>query len=161
MGYNYAYERARFEAEWKKKEEWYRSEGMSEEAIQEMRELDWDEFKGNRIYMLHNQEMPSDGILELMSRQSHGTYAAISEDQPEELLSGRYDWIECLDTPSLVRKIQKLSLEEKEILTMMLEGCTQTEIGKKLGYSQSNVAQKLERLKKNFKIFSRNFEKDL
>ena len=35
MGYNYAYERARFEAEWKKKEEWYRSEGMSEEAILE------------------------------------------------------------------------------------------------------------------------------
>ena len=33
MAYNYAYEWKKFKEEWEQKEIWYRSEGMSEEAI--------------------------------------------------------------------------------------------------------------------------------
>ena len=41
MGYSYSREKRKFDAEWKKKEEWYRESGMSEEAIQEIFTYDW------------------------------------------------------------------------------------------------------------------------
>ena len=41
MGYNYSREKRKFDAEWKKKEAWYRESGMSEEAIQEIFTYDW------------------------------------------------------------------------------------------------------------------------
>ena len=151
MGYNYAYERAKFEAEWKKKEEWYRSEGMSEEAIQEMRELDWDEFKGNRIYMLHNQEMPADGILELMSHQTHGAYAAVNISELVDQLPGRYDWIERLDNPELVHIIRTLTPEDIELLTMYaINGYSEKNIASIYSCSQQNIAKKLVKIKKIF-----------
>ena len=155
MGYNYAYERAKFEAEWKKKEEWYRFEGMSEEAIQEMRELDWNEFKGNRIYMLHNQEMPADGIIELMAPQTHGTYAAVNDEDLTDQLLGRYGWIEKLENPALIRLVRNLSHEEIEILTMTMEGYTQTEIGRILGCNQSTIGRKIKRFSKVFESFQK------
>lgn len=41
MGYSYSREKRKFDIEWKKKEEWYRESGMSEEAIQEIFTYDW------------------------------------------------------------------------------------------------------------------------
>ena len=37
MAYNYAKEKRKFDAEWKRKSSWYRKEGMSEDDIEEMR----------------------------------------------------------------------------------------------------------------------------
>ena len=37
MAYNYAKEKRKFDAEWKRKASWYRKEGMSEDDIEEMR----------------------------------------------------------------------------------------------------------------------------
>lgn len=50
MGYNYSREKRKFDAEWKKKEEWYRESGMSEEAIQEIFTYDWAEFNSTRRF---------------------------------------------------------------------------------------------------------------
>ena len=35
MAYNYAREKGRFDAEWKRKASWYRKEGMSEDDIED------------------------------------------------------------------------------------------------------------------------------
>ena len=40
MAYNYAKEKRKFDAEWKRKASWYRKEGMSEDDIEEMRRLE-------------------------------------------------------------------------------------------------------------------------
>ena len=44
MAYNYAKEKRRFDAEWKRNERWYRKEGMSEDDIEEMRRFDLEQF---------------------------------------------------------------------------------------------------------------------
>lgn len=44
MGFNYAHEKARFDREWAKTQQTYRSAGMNEESIQEMHDFDWSLF---------------------------------------------------------------------------------------------------------------------
>ena len=43
MAYNYAKEKRKFDAEWKRKASWYRKEGMSEDDIEEMRRFDLEQ----------------------------------------------------------------------------------------------------------------------
>ena len=50
MGFNYAREKGKFDEKWKKLEVWYRRSGMSEDAIREMREYDWNEFNSTRKF---------------------------------------------------------------------------------------------------------------
>ena len=50
MAYNYAKEKRRFDAEWKRKELWYRKEGMSEDGIEAMRRFDLEQFNRDRAY---------------------------------------------------------------------------------------------------------------
>ena len=57
MGFNYAHEKARFDWEWSKTQQTYRSAGMNEESIQEMHDFDWSLFKKERIYQLHTQKL--------------------------------------------------------------------------------------------------------
>ena len=57
MEFNYTTERRKFERNWAKTEALYRKHGMSEAAIREMREYDWDLFKAARIEAMHTQEM--------------------------------------------------------------------------------------------------------
>lgn len=50
MAYNYAKEKRKFDAEWKRKASWYRKEGMSEDDIEEMRRFDLAQFNRDRAY---------------------------------------------------------------------------------------------------------------
>ena len=50
MAYNYAREKRKFDAEWKRKALWYRKEGMSEEDIEAMHSFDLAQFNRDRAY---------------------------------------------------------------------------------------------------------------
>ena len=50
MSYNYAREKRKFDAEWKRKALWYRKEGMSEEDIEAMHSFDLAQFNRDRAY---------------------------------------------------------------------------------------------------------------
>ena len=56
MGFYYATEKAKFDEKWKKLEDWYRKSGMSEDAIREMREYDWNEFNSTRKFYRHGDD---------------------------------------------------------------------------------------------------------
>ena len=60
MGFNYAREKRKFDEKWKKLEDWYRESGMSEDAIREMREYDWNELKARRRYENKRDESGAD-----------------------------------------------------------------------------------------------------
>lgn len=153
MGFNYGREKKKFDAEWKEKSAWYRAVGMSEDAIQTLYEFDWEQFKSERRYANHTQALPSDELLEWMSHRVHNIYASMRTNISEECLSARYDWIEQLDTPALTLQLQRLSQEDIELLTLLLDGYTQREIADMLGCTQPNIAQKMRRIKKILKNF--------
>ena len=148
MGFNYGREKKKFDADWKKKAAWYRAAGMSEDAIQTLHAFDWEQFKSERRYVNHTQELPSDEVLEWMSYRVHNIYASMRTDISEAYLSERYDWIEQLDTPTLTQQLRRLSQEDIELLTLLLDGYTQREIANMLGCTQPNIAQKMRRIKK-------------
>ena len=122
MAYIYAYERKKFEEEWAKKEEWYRAEGMEEDAIHELYLLDLAEFNSTRRYYRHNVSLSAD-LSEL---------ANLLVDHTDFVLSGRYDWIEELDEPELVQILRRLTETELELLTEMIcEDLPDTDSGRK------------------------------
>ena len=138
MGYNYSREKRKFDAEWKKKEAWYRDSGMSEEAIQEIFTYDWAEFNATRRFYRYMEDVDLERIPEK------------SCDILEAVLSK--EWIELLDSPETVRKIRKLSVDYIEIIEMLyFENLTQREIAEIMSCSQQNIAKRIEKIKKILK----------
>lgn len=138
MSFNYAREKKKFEEEWKKKAEWYRSECMDEESIQAIYEFDLAEFNSSRKFYRYNED------IDIEQR------AVTSEDTFDEALLN--DWIELLDSPELVRKIRKLPEDYIKIIDILYrENLTQEEIAARLSCSQQNIAKKIEKIKKLLK----------
>ncbi len=138
MGYSYSREKRKFDIEWKKKEEWYRESGMSEEAIQEIFAYDWAEFNATRRFYRYMEDVDVERIPE---KSGDILEAALSKE-----------WIELLDSPETVRKIRKLPADYIEIIEMLcFENLTQREIAKRMSCSQQNIAKKIEKIKKVLK----------
>ena len=138
MGYNYSREKRKFDAEWKKKEEWYRESGMSEEAIQEIFAYDWAEFNSTRKFYRYMEDVDVERIPE--------KFGDILEAALEK------DWTELLDSLEMLRKIRKLPADYIEIIEMLyFENLTQREIAERMSCSQQNIAKKIEKIKKLLK----------
>ena len=138
MGYNYSREKRKFDAEWKKKETWYRESGMSEEAIQEIFTYDWAEFNATRKFYRYMEDVDVERIPEK------------SGDILETALPK--EWIELLDSPEMLRKIRQLPTDYIEIIEMLcFENLTQREIAERMSCSQQNIAKKIEKIKKILK----------
>ena len=58
MGFNYAKERRKFEAEWRKLRQEYEQVGMDEQAIEQIYLFDLKVFCAGRVYENHTQQMP-------------------------------------------------------------------------------------------------------
>ena len=138
MGYSYSREKRKFDIEWKKKEEWYRESGMSEEAIQEIFAYDWAEFNATRRFYRYIEDVDVERIPEK------------SCDILETALSK--EWTELLDSPEILRRIRKLPADYIEIIEMLyFENLTQWEIAERMSCSQQNIAKKIEKIKKVLK----------
>lgn len=146
MTFIYSTERRNFEKNWAQTEALYRKHGMSEEAIREMREYDWSEFKARRIEALHTQELEvqlyeDNDIMEspLMMKffdQLTTPYDACGNHS-------RYWWLEELSDLRLVAVIPKFTEEEKELLTLIVvEEYTQQECAVILHKSKSAISRK-------------------
>ena len=105
MGYSYSREKRKFDAEWKKKEEWYRESGMSEEAIQEIFAYDWAEFNSTRKFYRYMEDVDVEHIPEK------------SCDILETALAN--DWTELFDSPEILRRIRQLPTDYIEIIEML------------------------------------------
>ena len=154
MGFNYASEKRKFGKEWATLRQEYKVAGMSDAAIQEMHDFDWETFKRERNYQLHTQEM------------SVGAFDEPSIDQEDKSAlmkkfleavscwdnnsgSSRYGWVEEIEDPLMSARLKSLSLEDLELLTQyVFDGFTQAEMARQYGISQKNIHKKLQRIKK-------------
>lgn len=143
MAFYYAQEKAKFDAAWQKTAAWYRREGMSEEAIRILYDDAWEEFKANRNYTLHTQELPDEqrtNILYCLSMT-----VTFSEDD----FTGRYAWIETIDNPELVHKLRRLDTHSLEMLTLVSQdGLTQEEAAQRMMVPYRTFKYQWKRLKK-------------
>ena len=136
MSYNYAREKRRFDAEWKRKERWYRKEGMSEDDIEEMRRFDLEQFNRNRAYESRRRPLET---------ACGSCYTLMPERN-----SGRGGWIEELSDPRLSAKLRELPEADLELLTLLcVDGCSQTQAAHVLGFTQQAVSKRLRKIKKH------------
>ena len=109
---------------------------MSEDAIREMCEYDWNEFNSTRkFYRRGEDNVDVESIVEEDGDSIDKTFSE--------------EWIELLETPNLVRRVRKLPADYIEIIDLMVrENLTQKEVAGRMHCSQQNIAKKIEKIRK-------------
>ena len=132
MAYNYAREKRKFDAEWKRKALWYRKEGMSEENIEAMHSFDLAQFNRDRAY-------------ESRRRPLETACGSCYVQEPIE----RYSWIDEASDPQLAERLCKLSKSDIELLKLLvIDGYSQAEAASILGIAQQTVSVRFNKIKK-------------
>lgn len=136
MSYNYAREKRRFDAEWKRKELWYRKEGMSENDIEEMRRFDLKQFNRDRAYESRRRPLE--------------TACGSCYTLMPEFNSGHCGWMEELNDPRLSANLCELPEADLELLTLLcVDGLSQAQTARVLGCTQQAVSKRLYKIKKH------------
>lgn len=148
MTFNYGNEKRKFEKEWAKTEAFYREQGMSESAIQQMLEYDWGLFKATRTEALHTQDVdfqPEDDEEALESPMLIKFFDGFTNRYDTHGTHDRYWWLEELSDPRLVSALHLLTEEDKELLTLLfVDGYTQKECAVKLHITQGTISYRIK-----------------
>ena len=157
MKWNNGKERAKFEREQKELRKQYLAAGMTEEQIQAMYEFDLEWLRQRRNEAEHTQRLDIESSEEEDLRKDNPLYKkfyeklAVEEEYGED---SRYGWIKEIENRNLYQVIQKLSEEDKELLTeYVFEGLKQVEIAKVMGIKQPNISRRIIVIKKILKKF--------
>ncbi len=138
MAYNYAREKRKFDAEWKRKALWYRKEGMSENDIEAMYHFDLAQFNRGRAYESRRRPLE--------------TACGSCYIQAPEADTGRYSWIDEITDSWLAERHQNLTKQELELLTLIvIEGKTHKEAADILSCSRQYVTKQFAQIRKIFK----------
>lgn len=148
--FNYREEKRKFDRAWARKSQQYSEQGMTQDSINNLYELDHEEFCQRRTYENRNQKLPSevfsdDETPSVLFRK----YSSLSTTFDESNFSDRFAWVETIDNDNLAKKLKALSREDLELLTMYaIEGYTQVEIADIKSGKQSNFSKKINKIKK-------------
>ena len=135
MAYNYAKEKRKFDAEWKRKASWYRKEGMSEDNIEAIRRFDLEQFNRDRAYESRRRPLE--------------TACGSCYTLMPEFNSCRGGWMEELSDSRLSAKLRELPEADLELLTLLcVDGCSQAQAARVLGCTQQAVSKRLYKIKK-------------
>lgn len=154
MGFNYAAARKALDKQWESLRVEYEKAGMPQESIHKMYRFDLDVLNSNRRYVNHIQTPlcsdkdcteVDDGQSVLLCKLFDGL--AVYDDDSNE--HSRYWWVEEINNPVLAKKIKELSIDDLELLTLIImDGFRQAEIAKMLDQIQSTISRKITRIKK-------------
>ena len=154
MGFNYAKERRKFEAEWRKLRQEYEQVGMDEQAIEQIYLFDLKVFCAGRVYENHTQQMPDMYTTENLAEHSSllKKFENLSVTFDEAAFHDRYAWVETIEDSHLSALLRKLPQRDLELLTfLVIEGHTQEEAAKKWGCKQSSISERYKKIKKFLK----------
>lgn len=151
MEFNYAVEKRKFEQGWAKTEALYRKHGMTEKAIQEMHEYDWDMFKASRIEAMHTQEIESgqgnENWSDMDSPLLDKFFGQFTCQYDTFGTHSRYWWMEEIEDVRLLSGLVRLTEEDKRLLTLYLaEGYAQKDCADILHIDQGTFSRKLKRI---------------
>lgn len=156
MKFNYQSEFKKFKAERERMIKTYREAGMDEESISKMLEYDWELFKKERIFCLHNQPIEDfdkgDSNSEetpLMKRFKESL--SVEDDYMNDETC---EWIESLENPALVNGLKALKPKQLKIMELLIVNeLTHEEIAEELGLERSTVTRNISRIKNKIKKY--------
>ena len=141
MAYNKAGEERKWR-QWKEKEEaLLRTLGMDEEAIQELRRSDWEDFKAERRYQDHRAAFPEyqDWESTVMSEQEVSNISAL---------------LNSVSDKQLFEVLWNTDKKTLHFLLLKMMGFSGREISEKTGVSEYTINTKIKRLRKKIKKFA-------
>ena len=150
MGFNYAKERRKFEAEWRKLRQEYEQAGMEPSSIEEIYLFDLAEFRSRRRFEIRTQPLPE------MYEADEGTgqsfllrkHKALSTEFGEADFLGEDAWLDTIEDPILLERLKQLKRTDLELLKfLVLEEHTQKELAQKWHCSQRLISKRLKKIK--------------
>lgn len=143
-----AYNKAREEQKWKlwkeREEQKMRELGMAEEAIQALRESDWEDFKAERRFREHQISLQD--YIEILLEETAETESQVQN--VEELLESVAD-------ERLLHILMGTERETLQILVLKMMGYTPKEISRCTGIPEQTIYTKIRRLREKIKKFSK------
>ena len=154
MKFNYGREKRKFEAMWEKLRLEYKKAGMQEADIQKMYEYDWEMFKKERVFCMHNQFMP-DGVFDDDTYKDEGQNPLFGKFMERLSVCDKYfseelmDWTEQFENEKLRKCLRRLSKEQLDLLLeyYVLEKSV-SQIAEEMELSYTAVANRLDRVRK-------------
>ena len=139
MAYNKAREEYRWKL-WKKHEEdILRKLGMDEDAIQKLRESDWEDFNADRRFQEH--QTPVDYMESLLEEKK--------EQEPE--IQKVDDLLNSIADERLLHILLETDKKTLQIIIMKMVGYTPKEISRYMNIAEQTVYTKLRRLREKIK----------
>ena len=152
MAFSYASAYKRFNSELAKKHALYAELGMTSEQIEALDQFDTKEFLSECVYRMHSQSFDpweEDSDFDDGQNPMYKKFGDILSVEMKITFSGKYGWIQEIESPELLSRLLKLSEEDLVILNAsVFEGKTQKLIAAEQGISQKNISKKLKRIKK-------------
>lgn len=153
MGFNYGFERKKFEKEWARLKKIYAEAGMTEDAIQKLYEFDLKVF--NRKRADAKREQPIAGILKEKNEDEGLSDSTVLHKLNESLIvtdtystqPERYRWIDEIENAELYEIIVNLPDRDKEFLTFLVEGYTREDIAKIRKVTIQSVNKKITKFR--------------
>lgn len=154
MKFNYGREKRKFEAMWEKLRLEYKKAGMQEADIQKMYEYDWEMFKKERVFCMHNQFMP-DGVFDDDTYKDEGQNPLFGKFMERLSVCDKYfseelmEWTEQFENEKLRKCLRRLSKEQLDLLLeyYVLEKSV-SQIAEEMELSYTAVANRLDRVRK-------------
>ena len=149
MGFNYGYEKKKFDSRWKRLEVEYCDAGMSEEQIAAMKEYDWAWFCSQRVFQNHTQPIPCEQYDEVCGQsQLFRKFASLSYQwDVDKIDQTRYGWLASVENEQLLLRLKKLSKKDLELLTLLfVDGYRQIDVARLWHCSRSAVAQRFKKI---------------
>ena len=145
MTYNKAIEERKWK-KWKQQEEMkLRQYGMDEQAILELRRLDWEVFNAERRFREHQEVLPE--------------YPAERESLPKEReIRNVRDLLDAIENEQLLHIMLNADKTTLQLLLLKMMGYSTREIAGAIGIREKTIYTKLERLKKKIKKFYKGEE---
>ena len=131
-------ERRRFEREQAELRKQYLAAGMTEEQIQALHAYDREWYKSRRKEAVHTQR------LDIQTSEDED----INKDNP---LYKKFFEKLAVENEELAKAVNSLSDTDKELLTMLINGFTQSEIGAEMGVSQQSVSKRIKKIQRFFR----------
>ena len=157
MKFNYGKEKMKFEILWEKLKTEYKNAGMQDSDIQKMYEYDWEMFKKERVFCMHNQYMP-DGIFNDDTYKDEGQNPLFEKFMEQLSVRDNYfseesmEWTEQLENEVLRNALRKLSNEQLElIMKYYVQEKSVNEIAEEINLSYTAVANRLDRVRKTLR----------
>lgn len=154
MEWNNGKERALFQKEQAELRKQYLAAGMTEEQIQALHAFDAEWYKSRRREAVHTQRLDIQTSEDEDINKDNPLYKKFFEKlavEDNHADYSRYGWIDELENEELAKAVNALLDTDKELLTMLINGFTQSEIGAKMGVRQQSVSKRIKKIQRFFR----------